>query len=111
MSVFNKLLKPFLIIISCLIILISLLYFPIERDYPEYLNRLEKVDLILQIAYYLLTNFVIYLIVKSRKKLIVKILISFLIITIIPKVRMIILLVIDKDINRLLKSTPNHLLL
>ena len=105
MTIIQNFLKPTLIIVCSLLILVSLAYLPIEKDFPDYLSLLENSDLALQTIYYLLTSYVIFLLFKSNKRLIIKILISFLILFLIPQVSMIILLVVDKEINNLIKPS------
>tara|TARA_R110002049_G_scaffold260502_2_gene436416 strand:- start:2369 stop:2683 length:315 start_codon:yes stop_codon:yes gene_type:complete len=104
MNIISRALKPTLIAVSLLTICINLAYYPINKYYQYHLDDLQTINFTLQVIYYLLAIYIIYLLFKTAKRLIIKIVISIFLTLIIPQVSMIIFLIVDKDINASLKK-------
>lgn len=94
-----RIIKPLLMLISLAFVFINLSQIPLEVDYPEYKALHDESYKVATLAYYLLTPFIIYLVFKSKRPLVVQIIISVFLLFIFPPISMFVLLIIDRSLS------------
>ena len=72
---------------------------PVEVDYPEYKALLEDIYKVVTVAYYLFSPFIIYLVFKSKRSLVVKLIISVFLLFIFPPISMFIFLTMERNLG------------